>query len=82
MLTSSVLVIQKVFCQQIRASSATYARKKLKDYKFLEILNEDCEQQYIKGWGPGGQKVNKTHNAVLMRHIPTNCVVKVCLLIS
>ena len=23
------------------------------------------------GWGPGGQSVNKTTNAVFLRHLPT-----------
>lgn len=69
--------LPQIFFYQTRLSSTSYAKKKLKDYKFVEIRNEDCEQQYIKGWGPGGQKVNKTNNAVLMRHKPTNVVVKV-----
>ncbi|VDO66854.1 unnamed protein product [Heligmosomoides polygyrus] len=52
-------------------------KEKLKGYNFPEIRTEDCEQKYISGWGPGGQKVNTAQNAVQLRHIPTGIVVKV-----
>ncbi|KAK6034064.1 hypothetical protein COOONC_28424 [Cooperia oncophora] len=52
-------------------------KEKLKNYKFPELKKEDCEQKYISGWGPGGQKVNTAQNAVQLRHLPTGLVVKV-----
>ncbi|KAE9417076.1 hypothetical protein Angca_006459, partial [Angiostrongylus cantonensis] len=52
-------------------------KEKLKDYEFPELKKEDCEQKYISGWGPGGQKVNTAQNAVQLRHLPTGLVVKV-----
>ncbi|PIO52982.1 hypothetical protein TELCIR_25703, partial [Teladorsagia circumcincta] len=51
-------------------------KEKLRNYKFPELKREDCEQKYISGWGPGGQKVNTAQNAVQLRHLPTGLVVK------
>ncbi|KAH8909080.1 hypothetical protein BR93DRAFT_977165 [Coniochaeta sp. PMI_546] len=37
---------------------------------------EDIEEYFIHGSGPGGQKINKTASAVQLKHIPTGIVVK------
>lgn len=40
-------------------------------------LNEDeMEENFIKGWGPGGQNVNKSSNCVQLIHKPTGIIVK------
>ncbi|KAK3326295.1 RF-1 domain-containing protein [Apodospora peruviana] len=36
----------------------------------------DIEESFLKGSGPGGQKINKTNSAVQLKHIPTGIVVK------
>ncbi|KAJ3104683.1 hypothetical protein HDU97_008959 [Phlyctochytrium planicorne] len=37
------------------------------------VLNElDLEEKFVKGSGPGGQKINKSSSCVQLRHIPTN----------
>ncbi|CAG9943344.1 unnamed protein product [Clonostachys rosea f. rosea IK726] len=36
----------------------------------------EIEESYLKGSGPGGQKINKTNSAVQLKHIPTGIVVK------
>jgi protein subunit release factor B len=40
------------------------------------ILDKDLEYQYVRGSGPGGQATNKTSNCVLLKHVPTNIIVK------
>ncbi|CEJ80950.1 Putative RF-1 domain-containing protein [[Torrubiella] hemipterigena] len=37
---------------------------------------EEIEESFLKGSGPGGQKINKTNSAVQLKHTPTGIVVK------
>ena len=37
----------------------------------------DFEEQYVKGGGKGGQKINKSTNGVWLRHLPTGLEVRV-----
>ncbi|GMS84246.1 hypothetical protein PENTCL1PPCAC_6421, partial [Pristionchus entomophagus] len=64
----------RVIISQIRSKTT---KEKLKNYPFPVIRKEDCEQKFISGWGPGGQKVNTAQNAVQLRHLPTGIVLKV-----
>nr|CAH0107857.1 unnamed protein product [Daphnia galeata] len=40
------------------------------------LLPEDLEEEFTRGSGPGGQAVNKTNNAVILRHKPSGLIVK------
>ncbi|KAH0543375.1 hypothetical protein FGG08_002331 [Glutinoglossum americanum] len=40
------------------------------------VSEESIEESFLKGSGPGGQKINKTSSAVQLKHIPTGLVVK------
>ena len=42
----------------------------------LGIRHEDLEERFVLGSGKGGQKVNKTHSAVYLKHLPTGIEVK------
>lgn len=42
----------------------------------LGIREEDLEEQFIRGTGPGGQKINKTSSTVLLRHLPTGTEIR------
>lgn len=45
--------------------------------KELPPLDEgDLEESFVKGSGPGGQKINKTSSCVILRHVPSGIVVK------
>jgi len=44
--------------------------------KVPKLVEKDIEEKYIRGWGPGGQSVNKTTNAVFLRHLPTGVWIK------
>lgn len=47
------------------------------DYSKVPVLKEeDLEEQFVLGSGPGGQAVNKTANNVVLKHLPTGLVVK------
>ncbi|KAH8664084.1 RF-1 domain-containing protein [Xylariales sp. PMI_506] len=36
----------------------------------------EIDESFLKGSGPGGQKINKTNSAVQLKHLPTGIVVK------
>lgn len=40
------------------------------------IPESEIIENFLKGSGPGGQKINKTSSAVQLKHIPTGIVVK------
>jgi protein subunit release factor B len=42
----------------------------------LRLREEDLEEDFIRGSGPGGQKVNKTSSTVVLRHLPSGLEVR------
>jgi peptide chain release factor len=42
----------------------------------LGVLVRDVEERFVRGSGPGGQKINKTSSTVCLRHGPTGVEVR------
>lgn len=42
----------------------------------LNIKEEDLVEKFILGSGKGGQKIQKTHSCVYLKHIPTGIEIK------
>ncbi len=42
----------------------------------LGVLPGDVEERFVRGSGPGGQKINKTSSTVCLRHAPTGVEVR------
>lgn len=68
---------------RLRAVSALFYHttairwKRTVDYSKVPVLREeDLEEKFVRGSGPGGQSVNKTSNACVIRHLPTGIIVK------
>lgn len=42
----------------------------------LQIFPRDIVEQFVRGGGKGGQKMNKTSSTVVLRHLPTGTDVR------
>lgn len=42
----------------------------------LKIFPYDIAEQFVRGTGKGGQKMNKTSSTVALRHVPTGVTVR------
>jgi protein subunit release factor B len=43
----------------------------------LGVHAEDVDERFVRGSGPGGQKINKTSSTVWLRHRPTGVEVRI-----
>ncbi|KAK3514481.1 hypothetical protein QTP70_018680 [Hemibagrus guttatus] len=87
-MTPRTLVLRFLFCaRESQRHSQFFLRQAVgwpsiqaagKKHGFvLPLLNEeDLEEQFVRGSGPGGQATNKTSNCVVLKHVPTGVVVK------
>ena len=66
------------FCRNHCNSQLSFSRLKSSiDKSLYPVLKpEDLEEKFTLGSGPGGQAVNKTANAVFLKHLPTGVWVK------
>ena len=42
----------------------------------LGVRPDDIEEKFVRGTGPGGQKINKTSSTICLRHGPTGTEVR------
>lgn len=42
----------------------------------LHVFPEEIDEQFVRGSGAGGQKINKTNSCVWLKHLPTGLEVK------
>jgi hypothetical protein len=54
-----------------QASSSTSSNNNNNNNNRPELLEDDLTETFVRGSGPGGQKVNKTSNRVVLVHGPT-----------
>ncbi|KAI9367588.1 RF-1 domain-containing protein [Aspergillus egyptiacus] len=59
-----------------RALSASSALSEKPLPPRIKLNDADITISYLKGTGPGGQKINKTNSAVQLIHNPTGVVIK------
>ncbi|MGI8602010.1 MAG: peptide chain release factor family protein [Verrucomicrobiales bacterium] len=57
----------------MRAPRAKALAEQLRKYG---VLDEQLEEEFIRGSGPGGQKINKTASTVRLRHTPSGLEVR------
>ncbi len=50
--------------------------RSLEKVQTLGLRPEDFSEQFVRGGGAGGQKINKTSSCVLLRHFPTGTEVR------
>jgi len=48
----------------------------LKKAEELKVFPWDITEQFVRGSGKGGQKINKTSSCVVLRHLPTGIEVR------
>lgn len=74
---SSIRIPPFAIIQRAYHFSTILNSKKHIDYSRVPVLNEnDLDEQFVRGSGPGGQAVNKTNNCIVLRHKPTGFIVK------
>lgn len=59
------------------AVTAVPAAGKKHQPALLALDENELQEHFVKGHGPGGQATNKTNNCVVLKHLPSGIVVKV-----
>lgn len=60
-----------------RVAISEYKQRQLRERMLrLNVREEDLEEQFVRGSGKGGQKINKTSSCVLLQHRPSGLLIK------
>lgn len=72
MIRSGLVAGCRSLVRQLSTGSAALVNKKRLDFSQVPVLaEEDLEEQFVRGSGPGGQATNTTNNCVVLLHKPT-----------
>ena len=63
--------------EQIFTTPWTNQTRHKQDNPYPPLNEDELEEKFVQGSGPGGQNVNKLSNAVMLKHIPSGEVIKV-----
>lgn len=66
-----------MFSISLLRSLSTSIKHRLNARLPVSFNETDISEKFIRGWGKGGQAVNKSSNAVYLKHHPTNTEIKV-----
>lgn len=58
-------------CTSFHSGVYNNSNKKIDRSQVPTLNEEDLEESFVRGSGPGGQSVNKTASACMLRHTPT-----------
>ena len=60
-----------------RVAISEYKQKQLRvRMEKLAVVEADLEEQFVRGSGKGGQKINKTSSCVVLAHKPSGILIK------
>lgn len=68
--------VQQQFRQATRAFTISAATNEKQLPPRRKITDDEITESFLRGTGPGGQKINKTSCAVQLKHLATGIVVK------
>lgn len=72
MIRSGLVAGCRSLVRQLSFGNAALINKKHLDFSQVPVLaEEDLEEQFVRGSGPGGQATNTTNNCVVLLHKPT-----------
>ena len=76
LLAHCLRLLPRATTQQVRRGLKKSLRQRLDYSRYPELREQDLRESFVRGSGPGGQRVNKRSNCVSLVHVPTGVRVK------